>query len=380
MTRPTEFESCSTFFLQQVDCALIGHNLDERTAQSTPGVIFINQPGEKKFRVSFKQLRSGNGEFDTTQNWVSKYGSITFSIFGKDFADGGLNEAGLYIQEMTLVKGELPKTSELPFMYMSLWMQYQLDTVTTVREVLESLSSLTIDGWSWHFFVTDATGNRASIDWIAGVPIVHEGASMPYPVMTNYSYEDELTKLGNYEGFGGEHPIDLDDLGSRVLEGDTRFHHACHVMQNLPADPSVDDAFKVLYTMDRGKLIAPGGRHWSYVIDLTAGRVWWETSATLSRKYFDISSFNFNSGETALMIDIHTDIEGDARTYFRPVTPETNWQVLQNCKHWLEALTDYEELDNSQDEEVEKDQEDDFSWQTVIERMQAYMLQTSAGH
>jgi hypothetical protein len=34
-------------------------------------------------------------------SWISRYGSVTFSTFGKDMTDGGVNEVGLYIWEMS---------------------------------------------------------------------------------------------------------------------------------------------------------------------------------------------------------------------------------------------------------------------------------------
>jgi len=332
-------ESCSTFLLNKGGSFLIGHNLDERTAEAQHGSVFINKRGEKKTGLSFEQVFTGRKTGSKPLSWTSIHGSVTFSSLGKNFIDGGYNEAGLYIQEMSLEGGSLPTGANgKTRMFMTLWMQYVLDNFSSATEVIQSLEEISIDGWPWHFFVCDAQDNHSCIDFVDGEARVYFGEAMPYPAMTNYEYKQELDGLTPYQGFGGRKKVDMDDLGDLEPPRNTRFIHACHLIRNSTDKPDVDDAFAILYAMDRGALRPPGGRHWSYVIDARAGRVYIETRSTPKRRYFDLDSFDFADGKPSQLVDIHINQNGDISALFEDVTPESNRSALQRCTPWWAAV------------------------------------------
>ena len=118
--------------------------------------------------------------------------------------------------------------------------------------------------------------------------------------------------------------MDLKDLGDIEPPRNTRFIHACHLIDNSTDKPGVDEAFNILYALDRGDLRPPGGRHWSYVIDARAGRVYLETRTSPKRRYLDLGSFDFADGKPSQLVDIHIDREGDISALFEDVTPESN--------------------------------------------------------
>ena len=332
-------KSCSTFLLKKGGSFLIGHNLDERTAEAQPGSIFINKRGENKSSLSFEQVFTGQKPGGNKLSWTSVHGSVTFSSLGKNFIDGGYNETGLYIQEMSLEGGALPAgTDGKTRIFMTLWMQYVLDKFTTAAEVIQSLEEISIDGWPWHFFVCDAQDNHSCIDFINGEARVYSGKTMPQAVMTNYEYEQELGDLAPYQGFGGSKAVDLNDLGDLNPPRNTRFIHACHLINNASDHPDVDEAFDILYAMDRGALRPPGGRHWSYVIDARAGRVYIETRTSPGRLYLDIDSIDFGDGKPSQLVDIHVEHEDEISSLFEDVTTETNHAALQRCTVWWVAI------------------------------------------
>jgi penicillin V acylase-like amidase (Ntn superfamily) len=334
-------ESCSTFLLNKSGNFLIGHNLDERTAEAQHGSIFVNKRGENKTSVSFEQTYTGRKTDGEILYWTSLQGSVTFSSLGKNFIDGGYNEAGLYIQEMSLEGGTLPAgTDGRTRMFMTLWMQYVLDNFSSTSEVIQSLEKISIDGWPWHFFVCDAQDNHTCIDFVDGEARIYADETMPYAVMTNYEYEQELHGLTPYQGFGGSKAVDLNDPGDLDPPRNTRFIHACHLIENSSDQPDVDEAFGILYAMDRGALRPPGGRHWSYVIDVRAGRVYLETRTMPKRRYFDLNSFDFADGKPSQLVDIHIDHSGDIGALFEEVTPESNCSALERCTAWWAALFD----------------------------------------
>jgi penicillin V acylase-like amidase (Ntn superfamily) len=333
-------ESCSTFLLiENQSPVFIGHNLDEN-AEIVPGSIFINKHGEKKKRISHKELVSGKFKSCTDINWTAKYGSITFNVYGKDFCDGGMNEAGLYIQEMTLQGGIFPKNKSLPCFFMTLWMQYVLDNFTSVKEVVENLSAFNIEGWPWHFFVSDANGNPTCIDFVEGKTKIYTGKDMPFPVMTNFFHDRELDELRMYQGFGGQIPFNFKDMGTLEPRRDTRFVHACRLIKDAPMNTDVDYAFKILYAMDRTPMYKIGGRHWSYVIDIKAQQIYFETRNAPNRKYFDFNGFNFSNTEPAKIIDIHTNLEGDVTGNFQSISKEKNDQIITKGLGYLKKLAD----------------------------------------
>jgi penicillin V acylase-like amidase (Ntn superfamily) len=333
-------ESCSTFLLLKDNAPLfIGHNLDEST-ENVPGAIYINKRGENKRRISHQELILGKKGVDSKVNWTAKYGSVTFNIYGKDFPDGGMNEAGLYVQEMTLNGGKFATDSDLPCFFMTLWMQYILDSFTSVKEVVESLSSFTIDGWPWHFFVSDAEGNNTCIDFVDGTPTFYTEKNMPYPVMTNYFHDEELKVLSEYQGFGGKIPIDFTDMGDQDPMRPTRFVHACQLIKDAPENPDVTYAFKILYAMDRTSEYPTGGRHWSYIIDIKENKIYFETRKSSNRKLFNIRGFNFTNTEPAKIIDLHTKLEGDVTGNFQSITKEQNDQIISDGLGWLKKLAD----------------------------------------
>jgi penicillin V acylase-like amidase (Ntn superfamily) len=289
--------------------------------------------------VSFEQIFTGRDVAGEKLRWTSVYGSVTFSSMGQNFIDGGYNEAGLYIQEMTLEGGALPAAGDgRPRVFMTLWMQYVLDNFTSVDDVIKSLSEISIDGWPWHFFVSDSQGGCSCIDFVNGDAKIYSEDTMPYPVMTNYEYPQELDELKSYLGFGGDCVVDLNDLGDIEPPRNTRFIHACHLIENASKHPDVDEAFNILYAMDRGSLRPPGGRHWSYVIDVAARRVHVETRTSPTRRHFDLDDFDFADGKPSQLIDIHVDAGGDVGLLFEDVTPDSNRAALNRCVAWWADL------------------------------------------
>ena len=74
--------------------------------------------------------------------WTSKYGSITFNQYGREFAHGGMNEAGLVIELMWLQETQYPGPDDRFGLDCLQWVQYHLDTSATVAEVLASDAAL----------------------------------------------------------------------------------------------------------------------------------------------------------------------------------------------------------------------------------------------
>ena len=68
-----------------------------------------------------------------------------------------MNEAGLYIWEMN-ENADYPKNDSLPKLNKMNWMQFILDSYSTVDEAIQCALEVEIEGRSWHYFVGDAQG------------------------------------------------------------------------------------------------------------------------------------------------------------------------------------------------------------------------------
>ena len=310
---------CSTFLLRAASGQLVGHNLDENG--HIPGLVFINKRNVSKFAVSWAWLLSGKPDSTPPLAWTSRYASLTFNPYGRDFPDDGLNEAGLFIGEMTLRETRYPFDQAKPRLFMSLWMQYLLDNFETVEQMVESASALNIDGWGWHFFAADRSGQAASVEFVEGKFVVHRGDTLPVPVLGNSLYEEEMARLAEYSGFGGDKPISMEDMSA------PRFVQAALMLQAYtPAlKPPVDYCFDILRQMGRGTT------RWSLVCDLKNLRAFFRTDKAEGIKSVRLGDFDLGCGQPARFLDIHASLEGDVSRAFRDYASDINKEHIQQA-------------------------------------------------
>ena len=174
-------KACSTFKLQKGEALVYGHNLNEGDI-GVPGLIFINKRGTFKTGRTWDEIVSKEPQRYSSHTWISRYGSVTFNNFGRDFPDGGMNEVGLYVWEMN-EDACYPRNDSLPKLNQMNWMQYILDNYSTLEEAVRCASEIEIDGWGWHFFMGDGQGNTAAVEFIDGKVVVHQGEQMPVPAL-----------------------------------------------------------------------------------------------------------------------------------------------------------------------------------------------------
>jgi penicillin V acylase-like amidase (Ntn superfamily) len=151
--------ACTCFCLDTPDGPVFGSNLDLFIPGD--GLVFINQRGIAK--ESFPSLAGATGR---TAKWVSRYGSVTFNLAGREWAFGGMNEAGLVLGTMELRASEFPRRDERPALPIGPWAQYVLDTCGTVREAIQVDSKVRIEDPAppVHYLIADADGDCAALE------------------------------------------------------------------------------------------------------------------------------------------------------------------------------------------------------------------------
>ncbi len=302
---PSQAVACSTFQFQKGNELFFGHNLNE-PGMEVPGLVFINKRGILKHGRSFSELTSKNETNASNALWISQYGSVTFNNFGKDFIDGGINEVGLYIWEMN-EDADYPQNKKLPKIVHMNWMQYVLDNYSTTEEVIQSASEFQIDGWTWHYFISDKDGNCASLEFLNGKIIVHKGATMPVQALFNMPYTREMELLKYYKGFGGQYSIDY--TNSQV----TRFAKTAKMLKDYNGENPTEyciNMLKVIKVYD-----VPD---WTVLIDAKKRIVYFKTSINSELKSFSIDDIDFSNKTNCQILDINTKSGGNVIDRFVP--------------------------------------------------------------
>lgn len=322
--------SCATFAVSKGDALLIGHNLDD-PVNETPGMVVVNKRGVAKESISYADLNSFSGRDDAQPRlkWTSTYGSVTYNVFGREFPDGGMNEAGFYVGEMTLLGSVYPKEPGRVRIYHSAWMQYLLDNFATVPEALASLERVVPDGHcQWHFFMADREGHTAVVEFDEGKTYTYTGEALPVRALTNYTYPSCLKKLALKEGFGGTEKIDY----TVDPQKDKRFYWAAEMTRKLEAGPDPlthERAFEILTQM------GCGANRWALVFDPRAMRVHFTTYKCRTLRWVDFSSFDFACATPVVALDINQALAGDVAPKFTPLTDARNKAVLEE---WFAGL------------------------------------------
>lgn len=288
---------CTAFVMKGSGAILLAKNFDWPIGE---GYLFINK------RNIVKEAFGGDPALPL--RWTSKYGSVTFNQFGREFPLGGINEAGLVVEELN-AQSQYPAPDKRPSVNEFQWIQYQLDNCCSVKEVLKSDTKLRISKLvaGLHYLVADRKGNAAVIEFIEGKMVSYSGADLPVPVLSNNSYAESLRYLKFHKGFGGERIV------SSGPESGERFVRAATLLDGyyLPGQRSiVDEAFSVL------KSVAQNDTKWSIVYSIRLRRIFFKTKSHRQFKVINLKAFDFSCKSPVLMLPVDTDAVWDLTKNF----------------------------------------------------------------
>ncbi|HEX6096612.1 MAG TPA: linear amide C-N hydrolase [Thermoanaerobaculia bacterium] len=254
----TAADACTTFCTR----GLFGRNYDFEIGY---GLVMVNKRDVRK--TSQKEVRPAA--------WTSRYGSLTFNQFGRDSATGGMNEKGLVVELMWLDGTRYPEADARSELGTLEWIQYQLDTASTVAEVIASDAKVRIgQGAPLHYLVADAAGDKAAIEFLDGKMVVHRDAN----VLANDPYSESVAAAKR---------------GAR-----DRFARAS---QGMPAATNVDAAFALLDE------VAQPHTQWSIVYDIRNRAVHWRTARNRAKRSVKLASFDFSCATPVQIADVDSD-------------------------------------------------------------------------
>ena len=310
---PDFASACTTFFLHKNGQLVFGKNYDWTTST---GMVNTNLRGLQKSSLAPDRSKS--------MRWTSKYGSVTFNQYGKEFPNGGMNEKGLVVELMWLSESEYPAADNRAGISVLQWIQYQLDNCSTVDEVIatDKLLRVVSTGTPQHYLVADRKGGVATIEFLNGKMVVHKGKDLPHPVLTNSTYASSVSAIA--AGRSSNKATTFNDNSI------ARFAKACSmVAQYKQADiqtPLVDYSFNILTKVSSGNFTK-----WNIVYDISNGRIYFKTLGNKQVKSFELNSFDYACNATPMSFDINQNSGGNISKKFAAYSGDVNNKMLNKA-------------------------------------------------
>lgn len=306
----SETFACTTFCLKKNGEVLFGKNYDWMIGD---GLVFVNKRGVAKV--------SNEGDLTNPARWVSKYGSVTFSQYGRENPSGGMNEAGLVIELMWLDETQYPKADARPTVGTLEWIQYQLDNSATVAEVITNSGRIRISSQvPLHYLVNDKAGNTATIEFLDGNLVAHRGETLPVATLANDSYTKSLhySKTTLVENARTNGSLDRFVRAARkTSEFDKR---------ERSETESVSYAFEIL-----SNVAQEWSTQWSIVYDQKRGKIHWRTLQSPQIKTIDTKAFNYSCGTPVRLFDMNASQSGDVTAKFADYTRKANRELIERA-------------------------------------------------
>lgn len=275
-------------------------------------LLMVNQPGIAKRALAF----------DNPAEWVSKYGSVTINQYGREMPCEGMNQAGVAIAVLWLDESQYPVSDHRPSVTSAQWVQYQLDTAGSVADVVASDSGIRITplgGAKVHYFVSDASGDCAVIEFLEGRMVVHRGEALPHPLITNDTCAASQQSLADFEGFGGQQPMPSDR--SQVSRYVRLAAESTELVDHAGAFPG-----KAFDTIDS---VRQPHTQWQVVYDLAERRVHFRTQGHHPSRFLDLDDCQFDSSHRVQVLDIAAPLAGDVQGELRDYSPAVNRRLVQ---------------------------------------------------
>ncbi len=314
--------SCTTFFIHKNGQFAFGRNYDWITET---GMVCSNLRG-----LSKTSMKMAEG---SSVHWVSKYGSLTFNQYGKEFPNGGMNEMGLVVEMMWLDGSQYPKPDKRASMFVLQWIQYQLDNCASVKEVIATNKKIRISQQGnapVHYLIADASGDAATVEFLGGKLVVHKGEKLPLPVLANTAYATSSRLVMDAELADTDTSSQMPASHSYSDNSVRRFAQACAMVkryQQTDIDvPIVDYSFQILNKVSQTEFTK-----WSIVYDINNKTVYFK-----SAKFPEVKSLSFNDVDLscnakAVSFNMNQPIAGSVGKLLVPFSDELNLSVLSQA-------------------------------------------------
>lgn len=286
---PRSSSACSSFLLSTPQHKVMAKSYDWNDGT---GLMLVNK------RNVAKQAMLAPWHLAKPARWVSRYGSITFNQYGREMPLGGMNEKGLAIEVLWLrqtrysqLKRSIPTLNELQ------WIQYHLDTSATVSEMVKRAKEVQIARIyaSVHYFACDRKGFCATFEYVRGQLVIHHGKQLPFPALTNNTYQYSKRHLQKHRGYGGKRKI---PSGSGSLSRFCRAANRSKQYNDKKGSP-ITYAFQTLRNVRMGTY-----SKWHIVYNLKKGMIHYRQAHQTKYISFAMSKHKFDCKTPVRMLDL----------------------------------------------------------------------------
>ncbi len=307
--------ACSSFLFPNSREKIFTKNLDWHL---THGYAIVNARNLKKSALLLDPSQ-------TPATWTSKYGSLTFTQYGKELPIGGMNEAGLGIETLWLDSTKYPVVGKDPAVTELQWVQYHLDQFDKVEDVVRSAASLKIAQahGKVHFHVCDRTGECQVIEFIDGEMVPSCGCGNKLPAITNHTYPESMTFLAKHEGFGGTLPL---PAGKESLARFARVAAGVRGFDPAKIDSPVQYAFDLLKNVDQGDYTKM-----TIVYELENLKVHFKTLKNREPKTISLKGIDFSCKKPMILQDMNQEKGGDVSAKFMAFTKDINRRMVETA-------------------------------------------------
>ena len=303
--------TCTIFSLYPNNQHWIGRTFDWTYGH---GLVFTN-----KRHVAKKGLKLL--PTDISAKWISKFGSVTFNQFGKEFPTGGINEAGLVVEALELKTSIFSESDNRNSFNELQFIQYLLDSFDSIENISLALKDIRLSpvGSKLHYFVCDVN-KCMTIEFINGQLITHLNDTLPISSLSNNTYEELVNYSLDFVTFGGEKPIDMVSKESR-----DRFVRASYNAKFISRYP---DPISALFTF-----LADVGTYsdrWQIIYNQTEKSINFRTTAKISlQRKMDLSLIDFSCQHPSQYFDLESDTEGPINSALKNFDSGINYLIIQ---------------------------------------------------
>jgi len=317
--------ACTSFCFDTPNGPIYATNLDLMTGE---GHVFVNRRGIAK--EGYRSSTTG-----VTAHWVSRYGSVTFNLVGRELPWSGMNEAGLVMSTMQLNASRCPAADERPPLSEASLVQYVLDTCGSVQEAIAEVAPVRLpqQECASHYMLADATGDCATFEFLDGQFIVHHGESLPVKALANAPYaagvdymEQGLVPADNPGASVERVAAAADKMASyEPGQGVAPVDYSFGVLTETVVAPKRwwSDMFHEPYT------------RWNVVFDINKQKVHFRTVKCQTVRHLSLSNFDFACEAPMLMLDVNAKLEGNVEGSFTAYDHEANLEIFRTfCDKW----------------------------------------------
>ncbi|WP_044300750.1 linear amide C-N hydrolase [Rhodopirellula sallentina] len=294
--------ACTVIRIHHSGHLIVARNHDWNTGG---GLLIVNPRGIEKTAITPI----------APAQWTSRYGSVSFAQFGREIPFAGMNEKGLTVDLLQLNDASFPTNANgKPSVNVVQWVQYQLDNSATVDEVIQSLDEVTPMPFiarleKVHYFITDASGDVAIIEYINGKPIVqHDSTNACALANSTWTASSRARQHGRPNN-----------------NSERRFLQACSFANEPLSDTPIEDAMQALDD------VAQAHTQWNLVYEPQNLRITFQTRRTPKRRWIDFEDLTFTAGSDVVCIDINAPVEGNVFPHLLSFEREANKMIVDDA-------------------------------------------------